>query len=237
MGIRPHPSARTRLVATLRPSQRGAAVVPPFVPANLLQWLRADTGVDAIDGALVPSWADRSTNGNNVTQADVTHQFTFAVAGGPNATPCLVAGGNQWLQGPSLTPASASVYIVAQVEGDAGLVSFGFSRYLYVHSGVNVGFGSVGGGVNTGGYTDGSWLALEFHVDGSTLDLVLNGVVSSAACSDVWVPQFLGMYDNNGQINIPLTGAIAELVVCSPVLATLDRAAVSAYLTGRYGAF
>jgi hypothetical protein len=178
----------------------------------------------------VGDWPDLSGQSNPGLQSSSGLRPTTNLTGSPNGFPAVTFSGGQLLTcSGSLAYSSASLLILCKTNGSSVPVCYGSGRYLFL-DGIypRAILATNSGSLTAGGYTDGAWHCWEAHFSGSSSSLVLDGsILASGTLGEVWTPALIGQYTGGA---FPVTGQIAELVVCSPALGSTDLGLLRTYL-------
>ena len=223
---------------------------------NLQVWLKADNGVVLGSGSSVSQWTDMSGNANNATQSNSSFQPTL-VTNAINSLPALSFNGtNEYLQlgsGFANFTAGASIFVVtypAALGSYQTWLHFGGSssnNYLgfeatntsgsvatYVYNGTT---GSVL--TATSAITASQYQLMETVYNGSnTATIYNNGVQKAQSTSMQTAPNTTRTNNYVGQFGGSthyVNGQIAEILVYNTALTSVQKAAVEAYIYGRYG--
>ena len=220
------------------------AQTPPTDGMRL--WLKADTGVIADAKGNIARWTDQSGKGNDATQATAGSRPTLA-ANSLNGLPAVqfTASKNQWFALPNIMNGATAgeAFVVVQVASGSpsspsslwSLGSAGADYFPNIDGTIAESFGSntqynIGCPANgLGQYVlynvsaqPGQWLA---QIDGITVASSGGNAVAFGSTptlgSDYWGDCFFD-------------GDIAEIIVYENALTADQRAAVGAYLQGKY---
>ena len=219
-----------------------------FMPTNMQLWLRADQGVTT-SGSSVAAWADQSPNAGTATP--VPTSSPGYVANAVNGLPALSFNGtSQYLNGPSVFPASASYSIVIVVDlastppynnilsSQTNIGGHAFLFYQRTHPTLyqNVGFtGTPATSTNT--VTTHTYnivsAVVTFSAGTYTGTTYVNGATgytgtSTHAVTDTTTQ--IGAYTSTSLLN----GNIAEAFLFSSALSANDLATVQNYLRAKY---
>lgn len=246
---------------TLSTAQYSNAVFMRDVPqrsADLLLWLRADTGINESSGTIT-AWSDQSAFANNATQSVVANQpriLTNQINGFPSVDFTKLTT-NRWLQVPSgfadLTN-GVSIFAVVKPPGtatDARIVDFGnntssnnFQLYQPTTSGLSFrAYNGANGKLVTAstGMTSAYKLAEVVHNGDFKATLYINGSQ---------VAQSTGPANMNNLVNIErmgnfigkafgtanyFEGQIAEILIFKKGVSDLERKTIESYFYYKYG--
>lgn len=249
-----HPHiARTTLTTYTTGATETITTKTPDQVANLWQWLKADAGVTKDGSNLVSAWADQSGGGRDVAQSTAANKPTWT-ANAYNGLPGLVFGGNDFLDGGAISPATGAGArcIMAVVRGvttpaggynhvihygtDQTGQAYGITVKAYTpHTGGNPGPGNHYWGSGMASATvcpSNALLVITF--DGTTDRLRVNGV--EQATSTPTINTTTGNYKIGCRVSPDefFTGALCEVAVWSAVPSSADLQAVEAYLRARW---
>jgi hypothetical protein len=219
---------------------------PPIPTAGLQLWLRADAGVDTLNGK-VSRWHDQSGNGNDAVQANASRQ-PLLVPGTLNGKPVISFDGlNDKLGFTGTTPMTQfSLFLVinnhsGSVGNTGNVLTFGANgNFWYMGMAIpDYGVDTLGMAVSGGnfGWVRGGTPGLVAHDKWRNLSVVLNQTIWNTTLQ--WdgnsVPLFPG--GNAGAISVPLGDATgsgggiggADGVPVGTILAQCDVAEVIVY--------
>jgi len=228
-------------------SSRYAVISEPSIVAGAVAWYDAsDASTITESGGLVSKWADKSGNGNDLTESSAKPTTGAESLNGRNV---LSFGGSQQLVGPdAVVPVSATPYTIFAVWKASGnsqaLLGMGINsngKALNIHiwsSGelmhtwygvdqYSIPFGSVDAHLSVAQFDDVSGVMLTKKDDLSESGSVY-GKNTTAANFTVGNIQ---SYAYSG----PLNGLIAEIIIYHTVLTPAEIAANEAYLKTKWG--
>jgi hypothetical protein len=212
-------------------------------------WLKADTGVQTGGGGAVTNWVDQSGQGNDASQGTGSAQPALVnnILGG---MPALDFDGGDVLNMPDGTvPTGNSSYSVfAVVRADS------MGAYGYLGSG-NYGSGSQVSAFrfDGGSYVNHYWWSNDLATPGNSVKagnwyLIAhtydNTVGRVAYINGLWMSSNANTSHNNGSANNTIgksynteywRGEIAEIIIYSEALTSVDLDRVGAYLEQKYG--
>ena len=250
-----HPHiARTTLTTYLTGATETITTKTPDQVTGLWQWLKADAGITKDGSDLVSAWADQSGGGRNVTQGTAANKPLWVDAV-YNTLPAIRFGGNDYLDGGAIGPASGAnarciMAVVRNVSTPAGAYNH-LLHYGTDQSGQAYGLtiraytGHTGGKVGPGNHYWGSGMAdddacpthaiLTIYFDGTTDRLRVNGV-EAATSTPTLNTVTNGGYKVGCRVTPDeyFTGDLCELAVWSVQPSSADLQAVEAYLRQRW---
>lgn len=205
--------------------------------SGLVNWLKADS-LGLADGTAVATWTDSSGSGNSGTAAG-TAQPTFKT-GILNSLPVVRFNGTTNVMAlPNAITTQTSVFIVyTGSSGSGSLISQLNASGAWLQRNtavwVNANQASL---VITPGINSHRLYAQTFDYTGSSFNVYIEGtnaVTSSTAYTSfvgAGVTYEIGARNGNSEF---FTGDIAEVIIYSRILTTLERAQVDTYISNKY---
>lgn len=230
----------------------GAGTLDPSTISGLALWLKADAITSLTDGQAIATWTDSSSNARNATQATAGARPTYKT-GILNGLPVARLDGGDYVETATFALNGGSVPTGITMFGVATLTAAGSFPMLavwdsstnelrcndttgkpeFTANGGGPGFGTAaaitgtGAHVMTGRFTDSSD-AIECWVDGAA---TATGT-SAAALTNLTRSAVIGARTGG---SLFWTGDIGEVLIYNGALSNTDRAAVEAYLKGKWG--
>lgn len=239
-------------MAAIRTIRRGTlahtvtSATTPGQIANLAAWWKADALTGLSDSDPVGSWTDSSNNAWATVQSNSANKPTYKT-GIVNGNPVVRFGGSAYMDDTvSASQSAQTIFAVARPTATTGtsqtIRGAGSSGGLQfaVNSGVMVlvkqSVAGVGVSSTTISTANFSVLCATFAA-GSSYAFYLNGAADgSGSTSETLTSGTVTVIGQNGSSSGErVTGDLAELIIYDAVLSGTDRAAVTAYLGGKYG--
>jgi hypothetical protein len=230
---------------------QGGNYIPPTPPStfnptdlsNLALWLRSDLGI-TLNGSNVSAWADQSGNGNNFSANSAGPLYTGSDSSFGGQPSLGGASNADWLIGPTTeniigASSTAAEYFMAILpdntsdhpisQGFSDLTYFYFSGQIYDSFYTTPRVNGLSSGVSSGSFVYNA------NSSGSNWNAFVNG--SSIFSSTSQTFNFINDINFTlfGALSAIWQGKMAEIIVYSRVLTSIERGQVNTYLSSRYG--
>ena len=224
-----------------------APFADPRTIQNLEAWFRADDTVDAGGGA-ISQWNDRSGNGRHATQGTGTNRGTRTTSASLRNQAVVSFDGNDMYATSAFSlPRSCTWFIVLGTITTRGMVAeHGNGDSIYMYADGNAAFAVFGGtGIGYHRAFKTNWLAANSQGSGrydqSAAPTLRNARATLTPDSTDGTAQASISYSKTLTIgartggSLYHTGQIAELIIYSRALTTVELGKIEAYLFNRYG--
>lgn len=201
-------------------------------------WHKADS-LSLADNDPVTTWEDSSGLGRNYAQATASKKPLYLAAGGPNSQPCLSFDGDDFLalaSNVAMPSTAMSYWIVFRRTMATGVAN----QAILAYSGVQNAYLQyndswyVSGNINGAPMTNDVWYIRSVVRTTTTTTWYSNAAqIGQLNPHDGLIISFRYLSTYN-EVNSPLVGRVAEVIVYDSAVSDVNRAKLDTYLNNKY---
>lgn len=223
--------------------------IPPFSPDSILDlwaWYKGDTEVTG--GSQVTSWADQSTNSNDLAVVSTNYPEQVADTVGTLSTQVVkkAVGTNAYLATatnvPNITSSGVTTFMVVKTNSQSSVTGFMLKNTqfdCYVQNTGDMG-GKIGSNTTTlltGAFANNVYTTVRWYGNGVNQEFAYNGAVinTSSDASYSYIAGTLRLFTQNGSFGIDQgDNSYAEVLIYTRALTPTEITDVENYLRNKY---